>query len=266
MQHFLRLTVCVLCVTCHLLGCQDPVDVPSKEETGPVEALKPASIARQPTAEETFTKLRLVFPNAILDTDFKTLRKVTTSKTYLDFIRQTYPTQPPFQTFEAYFQVAPNAERYTTFLKGWVDAPTEEDVRRFHQATVAYRCSNLILFRMQNLPPPLANKLGPNVGDGDIDLMLKKRTGVIKEIGLHAWLTERGLDSLSFLPVFEEFVSQTEREDAMWLHEQFKVRNGVNDGLLWSALLKPALISEILTNFSDPDLFLRWIDKRLEIE
>ncbi len=52
----------------------------------------------------------------------------------------------------------------------------------------------------------------------------------------------------------------------MWLHEQFKVRNGVNDGLLWSALLKPALISEILTNFSDPDLFLRWIDKRREIE
>ena len=265
MQHFLRLTVCVLFVTCHLLGCQDPVDVPSKEETDPVESLKPVSITGPLTAEEVFAKLRLVFPNAILDDDFKTLRKVTTSKTYLDFIRQEYPTGPRFQTFEEYFQRAPNAERYTTFLKEWVDAPTEEDVRRFHQATVAYRCSNLILFRMGNLPPQLPNKPGPNEF-GDVDLMLEKRMGVIKEIGLHAWLTERGLDLLSFLPVFEEFVSQTEREDAMWLHEQFEVRNGVDDGLLWSALLKPALISEILTNFSDPDLFLRWIDKRLEIE
>ena len=265
MRHFLSLVVCVLFVTCYLLGCQDPVDVPSKEETEAVETLKSVSITGPLTAEETFAKLRLVFPNAILDTDFKTLRKVTTSKTYLDFILRAYPTQPPFQTFEEYFQVAPNAERYTIFLKKWVDAPTEEDVRRFHQATVAYRCANLILFRMANLPPQLPNKLGPNEF-GDVDLMLEKRMGVIKEIELHAWLTERELDLLSFLPVFEEFVSQTETEDAMWLHEQFEVRNGVNDGLLWSALLKPALISEILTNFSDPDLFLRWIDKRREIE
>ena len=264
MQHFLSLVVCVLFVTCHLLGCQDPVDVPSKEETDPVEALKPASIARQPTAEETFAKLRLKFPNAILDDDFKTLRKVTTSKTYLDFIRQEYPTGSPFQTLEAYFQVAPpDAERYTTFLKEWIDRPTKRNIDKFHRVTVEYRCANIILFRITNLPPQNRDQDIRRIFEKKIGLI---KIGVIEEIGLHKWLVGRALGEKTFFHAFEEFVAETEREDAMWLHEQFEVRNGVDDGLLWSALLKPALIGEILTNFSDPDLFLTWIDKRREIE
>ena len=76
------------------------------------------------------------------------------------------------------------------------------------------------------------------------------------------WSADKGLDQKALFRAFEEFVAETEREDAMWLHEQFEVRNGVDDGLLWSALLKPALIGEILTNFSRPNLFLTWIDEK----
>ncbi len=261
MQHFLRLTVCVLCVTCHLLGCQDPMDVPSKEETGPVETVRAAPpIAGELRAEEIFAELRLKFPNAILNANFKTFRKVTTSKTYLDFILRAYPTQSPFQTLEAYFQVAsPDAERYIAFLKEWVDVPTEEDVRKFHRATVASRCANLILFRMFALQRQ--DGFDPNIFR-DIHLIFAKKIGVMEEIGLLAWLADKGLDQKDFFRAFEEFVAETEREDAMWLHEQFEVRNGVDDGLLWSALLKPALIGEILTNFSRPNLFLTWIDEK----
>ena len=265
MQHFLRLTVCVLFVTCHLLGCQDPVDTFSREEIEPVDAVRGAPpIAGLLTAEKTFTKLRRAFPNKILNANFKTLRKVTTSKTYLDFILRAYPTQSPFQTLEEYFQVAsPDAERYTTFLKEWVDVPTDEEVRKFHQATVAYRCANLILFRMRNLQRQ--DGFNPNIFR-DVHLIFGKKIGVMQEIGLLAWLADNRLDQKAFFRAFEEFVSQTEREDAVWLHEQFEVRNGVDDGLLWSALLKPALIGEILTNFSRPDLFLTWINEKSEIE
>ena len=265
MQHFLRLTICVLFVKCHLLGCQDPVDTPLEEKTEHVEAVRAAPpIAGELRVEEIFAKLRRVFPNAILNANFKTLRKVTTSETYLDFILRAYPTQSPFQTLEEYFQVAPpDTERYTAFLKEWVDVPTAEDVRKFHQATVAYRCANLILFRMRNLQRQ--DGFNPNIFR-DLHLIFGKKIGVMEEIGLLAWLADNGLDQKAFFRAFEEFVSQTEREDAMWLHEQFEVRNGVDDGLLWSALLKPTLIGEILTNFSRPNLFLTWINEKREIE
>lgn len=59
---------------------------------------------------------------------------------------------------------------------------------------------------------------------------------------------------------FEAFVAVTEREDARWLHEQFEAQNGIDEGLLWSALHKPTLIGEILHNFSSTDVFLKWVE------
>ena len=40
--------------------------------------------------QETFAKLRKMFPNSILDKDFKTLKQVTSSKAYLDFLKDAY--------------------------------------------------------------------------------------------------------------------------------------------------------------------------------
>ena len=266
MQHFLTITVCVLYATCYLLGCGDPVDTSSRAEIEPVATLNPTAMTGALTAEETFAKLRVVFPNTILDANFKTLRQVTMSQTYLDFIQHAYPIQSPFQSLEEYFQVAPpDAERYTDFLKDWVEAPTPEDVEKWHQVTVAYRCASLIPFRILNLPPQPLKQPKADEPTG-IALMLEKRKEVRKAIGLQAWLADNEVDLLPFLIAFEVFVVETEKADAVWLREQFEVRNGVDEGLLWSALLNPALIGEILTNFSRPEIFLKWIENMSEIE
>ena len=96
----------------------------------------------------------------------------------------------------------------------------------------------------------------------DVHRIFDIKIGILEQIDHHAWLDENGLDELTFLRAFEMFVVETEKADAVWLREQFEVRGGVDEGLLWSALLKPALIGEILTNFSRPALFLKWVEKK----
>ena len=153
MQHSLCFTVFILfAIAFQLLGC----------------------------SEDTFAKLKMLFPNPILDGDFSTLGEVTDSKTYLDFLAQEYRTEKPFKTLAEYLSVAPppDPERYKPFLKEFINKPNEEDIAIVHQMTLRYRCANARMYQ--------------NLHDGDavkaILGLLEKKFSVLEETPMKAWL------------------------------------------------------------------------------
>ena len=267
MKNLLGLTVLLLFASVfQLTGCGDaPPDIvaPNGEETrmqveaGAAKPIATEPIATEPTpAEKTFARLRNQFPQPIVDADFTTLRKVVNSDAYLEFLAAEFPTDAPFQTFEAYLEEAPpDTERYLPFLKKWVGNPTPEDVEVIQWLTGEYREVNLHIFRIefrQRVDQP-----------GDIfqetAKAFEKLAVVAKAPRVEAFLTRHALQD-DFSRAFEAFVAATAREDARWLHEQFEAQNGIDEGLLWAALRKPALIGDILQHFSSTDVFLKWVE------
>ena len=247
MQHALRFTVFILFATAfQLLGCSEDTD----NDTAPVETLTSELIPTQPTPEETFAKLKMLFPQPILDGDFSTLGEVTTSKTYLDFLVQEYPTEKPFKTLVEYLNVAPppDPERYKPFLKEFIPKPNEEDIAIVHQMTLRYRCANARMYQMLHNGDVFKAILG----------LIEKKLSVHEEEPMKAWL-ELHFPNGGFFKDFDDFVAETEREDVRLIQEQFE-KHGKDDGLLWLALRNPTLTAEILNNFTNTIVFQEWIN------
>lgn len=252
MQHSLRFTVFILLASAfQLLGCSEDPDT----DTTSVERLVAEPIPPKPTPEDTFAKLKMLFPKPILDGDFSTLSEVTTSKTYLDFLTQEYRTAKPFKTLADYLDVAkPDPERYKPFLKESIGKSDEEDIAIAHQLTLEYRCANVILYQMMHDGNP------ENVLKA-IFAVLEKKLSVLDEAPVKAWM-EIHLppdQAKEFFTALEHFVTETERKDALFIQEQFE-QHGKDNGLLWLAVRNPVLTAEILNNFTNTNIFLRWTE------
>ena len=260
MRHFLQFAFFILVAICSLLGCQDASDNLLIEEQPPAGAAQddtqpPEPIATQPTLADTFARLRNVFPETMRDADFTALRKVTRSRLYLDFLAQEYPTAPPVETLEAYYQRVPDEARYRRFLKPWVPKPLETDIEMIHPLVLYARRGEVILFKLRH---------EPNL-DGLAALkQLADPKWVDIDVGLEQWFILHQIDiadNVLFADALLLFAKESLRADAIWLHELFEA-HGTNDGLLWCTLRKPALTGEILTHFSDTATFLTWVEEK----
>lgn len=260
MLHSLRFTVFILfAIAFQLLGCSENPDNDTVKEMDPasVGVLTAEPIPPKPTPEDTFSKLKSIFPRPIFDEEFTTLIEVTASKTYLDFLTQEYRTKEPFETLAEYLNVAPppDPERYKSFLKEFTNKPNEEDIAFAHQITLKYRCANVILYQMIHAGN------GENVLKA-ILAVLEKKLSVLEEAPVKAWmeihLPNPG-QAKEFFTALEHFVTETEKEDVRLIEEKFE-QHGKDDGLLWLALRNPALTAEILNNFTNTNVFLRWTE------
>ena len=254
MQHSLRFTVFIFfAIAFQLLGCSEDPD----NDTTSVEKFTAAPIPAKPTPEDTFAKLKMLFPKPIFDGDFTAMGKVTTSKTYLDFLTQEYRTEKPYKTLADYLNVAkPAPERYKPFLKESIGRSNEEDIAIVHQMTLNYRCANAILYQMIH---------GDNDGKDALNAifaMLEKRLSVFEEAPVKAWVEihlPNQDQAKEFFTALEHFVIETEKKDALFIQEQFE-QHGKDDGLLWLAVHDPLLTAEILNNFTNTDVFLKWTE------
>lgn len=251
MQNFSRSTIFILlAIAFQLLGCSEDTDNDTVEDTdtSSVETLIAEPIVTKPTPEDTFAQLKTLFPKPIFDEEFTTLSEVTASKTYLDFLAQEYQTEKPFKTLAEYLNVAePDPERYKPFLKEFIGKSNEEDIAIVHQMTLQYRCANAILYHL--------------IQNGDIKAILavlEKKLSILDEAPVKAWL-DRHIPQRDFFDAFEKFVMETEKADALLIQEQFE-KHGKNAGILWIALRNPTLAAEILNNFTNTDVFLKWTD------
>lgn len=252
MRYSLRFTVFILfAIAFQFLGCSEDPD----NDTTSVEKLVAEPIPAKPTPEDTFAKLKMLFPKPIFDGDFTAMGKVTASKTYLDFLTQEYRTGKPFKTLGDYLDVAkPDPERYKPFLKESIGRSNEEDIAIVHQMTLNYRCANAIFYQMIH---------GEDDGQDALKAifaMLEKRLSIFDEAPVKAWVEihlPNPDQAKEFFTALEQFVNETERKDTLFIQEQFK-QHGKDDGLLWLAVYNPLLTAEILNNFTDTAVFLKW--------
>lgn len=254
MQHSLRFTVFILfAIAFQLLGCSEDPD----NDTTSVEKFTAEPIPVKPTPEDTFAKLKTIFPRPIFDEEFMTLIEVTASKTYLDFLTQEYRTGKPFKTLGDYLDVAkPDPERYKPFLKESIGKSNEEDISIVHQMTLNYRCANAIFYQMIHGEDDGKDALKA------IFAMIEKRLSVFDKAPVKAWVEihlPNQDQAKEFFIALEHFVIETEKKDALLIQEQFE-QHGKDDGLLWLALRNPALTAEILNNFTNTNVFLRWTE------
>ena len=102
--------------------------------------------------------------------------------------------------------------------------------------------------------------------DGDIlgvANLVFKRVEVVQEDPIKVWMEARFADMnqealQKFFIDFENFVIETEKMDAHQIQELFET-HGNEEGLLWIAILEPALTGQILNDFTDTEVFLKWV-------
>ena len=240
----------------YLLFCTAAADVlQNGKTTGTGDSQN--DTAEEALFQKTFTQLRGMFHNQILDEDFKTLKQVTNSKVYLDFLKQAYSVDKPFQTLDEFITAAPPVtEKYQGFLKEHFEKLTDTDFVNVHQLTLAYRRADMILIHAEQTKKR-----------SDIESALQEKVKTFQKAEINAWWASRfsGKDDrkkMAFLLRFEKFVTETEKIDTDWIQTQFET-HGQSDGLLWTAIRKPLLIGEILANCSSTDAFLIWVEQTM---
>ncbi|MXZ00301.1 hypothetical protein F4Y93_06500 [Candidatus Poribacteria bacterium] len=254
-KHFFNpLQVCLFLGIALFFACQSSPDPnivkPEKEDIDTEINIEP--VARPPTPEETFEQLKRENPGNILDVDFRTLRRLVTSKTYLDFLRQNHPIEDRYQTFDRFWQIAAShPSRYMSFLKVQLEKPDEEDaanvhlfaVHHRHVITREYHGEDRDLF--QDEWEKLMN--GPAVIDIGFKHFVDEAHNVLNGAHLAFFIIEITL-----------YVEEIERADATRAGELFD-KYGDQDALIWLALEDPVLIGYILKDFTDTQVLLKWM-------
>ena len=236
------------------VGCKEAIISPVEGE--PPEVKEPET--REFILEDTFSKIKVLFPHRMLDEKFQTLQELTVTRTYLDFLSQEYSAEKSFQTFDAFLETAPpDSERYLPFLKEFIENPTAEDITLFHQITHGYRNANALQYHLF---------FDPNPGPLQIHTVMQKKTVIMENKAVQKWFERHfqieeipPLDFLKnvMLPI-ENFIIGTEKEDARRIHGLFN-EYGRDDGTIWLTILEPTLTGEIINNFTDVEVFATWV-------
>ena len=213
-----------------------------------------APMQRPPTIAETMAALRLEFPGNVLDDDFSNLREIIESETYLDFLKRTHPQENQFQTFDEFWELASvDTEAYLEFLNTYFKPPhaepTAADVSVLHYMALHERHINVRLYHGE-------------------DKSWDTRFEMMSNDPVNSWIEQRfffiddGPDVLLWIKVLVRFSVWTEKlqeEDRESVQALF-LEHGVQKGLLRVALEEPVRLGYILKDFTDTQIFKRWVD------
>ncbi len=223
-------------------------------EVAPQAAAAPmAPMQRLPTIAETMAALRLEFPGNVLDEDFTRIGEIIESETYVDFLKRTYPQENQFQTFDAFWELASvDVEGYMEFLnthfKPPYAAPTADDVSALHYMTLVARHVNVRLYHGE---------------DKKWDMFFE----MMSNDPVKSWLEQRffigdDADLILMIEVFVRhaiWVKDLQEEDQESI-QAFFLEHGTQKGFLRFALEEPVRLGYILKDFTDTQIFKRWMD------
>ena len=224
-------------------------------EVAPQVAAAPmAPLLRPPTLAETMAALHQEFPGNVLDEDFTRIREIINSETYVKFLKRTYPQENQFQNFDEFWELASvDEEAYLEFLNTYFKPshaePTAADVSVLHYMASHERHINVRLHHGE-------------------DIARDTRFEMMSNDPVHNWIEQRffflddGPDVLLWIKVFVQFSVWTEKlqeEDRESVQALF-LEHGVQKGLLRVALEEPVRLGYILKDFTDTQIFKKWVD------
>ena len=249
---FNRMQVCFFLGITLFFACQSSPDPsvlkPERENINTESSISP--VARQATPEATFEQLKRENPGNILDEDFRTLRRLVASKTYLDFLRRNHPIEDQYQTFDQFWKLAAShPSRYMPFLKQQLEKSDEEDAANAHLFAEHYRHVITREYHGENRDMFQDEWMKLMEGPG-IDIAFKHFIDD-KDNGVNAALLA------FFIVEIRLYVEEIERANAVFAGELFDKHS--THALIWIALEDPVLIGYILKDFTDPQVLLKWM-------
>ena len=246
-----------LCLSILLLsGCTEPSGdmLMTSEEPRSNSTMSSESIAN--LEERTFATLQSAFPPPILDEDFKILRLLANSDTYLTFLSRVFKPEKPFQTFNEFLETTPpDAEKkIRPILKKHLVhlAINDQDIASFHKlATIDQSIAILIDLNLhQKLIPPH---------------LKEAEAHALKNAPLFRWFPPQEIQPhirqafwKDFVKFVEDATETAKKKTQNTLHE-----HGQDDGLIWLAIQEPRIFGIIFNTFMDPLTatdFLQWVN------
>lgn len=224
-------------------------------EVAPQVAAAPMVPMQRPiTIAETMAQLREEFPGNVLDEDFTKIREIIESETYVEFLKRTYPQENQFQNFDEFWALASVDEEgslafLSTYFKSPLAAPTARDVDVLYYMTLLERNLNVRLYHRED--------------EGQ-----KGRFEMLMNEPVRSWLEERFInadDTVNVLLLIKVFahhsflVTQQQEDDREKIHALF-VEHGAQKGFLRVALLEPVCLGHVLKDFTDVQVFKKWVD------
>ena len=220
----------------------------------PFAAVPMAPMQRPPTLAETMAQLRKEFPGNVLDEDFTRIQEIIESETYLAFLKRSYPQEKQFQNFDEFWElVSVDKEGYlallNTYFKPPLAAPTAEDVDVLHYMTLQERHLNVRLYHGKD-----------KVQEGRFEMMMNEP--------VHSWIKQRftnangRLDVLLWIRLFVHhvvWVKELQEKDRGKI-EAFFDEHRIQKGFLQFALEEPVRLGYLLKDFTDVQVFKRWVD------
>ena len=235
----------------------------------------------QPTPKEkaAFGRLKKKFSGKLLDKDFNTLRELSESPEYLQFLSEVHPPRylgylkesekdvPPFETFIQFVKTAlPPRECYFKFFKEQFFYSIPEDIQDEELAFIHLIATAEWGTEVEKRIGIAFRRTRPS-----ISTILSKPEAI-------KWLAQKGIiekkekllppDWTRIVSVFMHLgpvVVENQDEDIRWIKTRFE-EHGKNDGILWMAVQDPFLFDRILYVFHDPSIFLKWIDASTDAE
>ena len=224
------------------------------ESTPQFEAVPMAPMQRPPTMAEMTAQLRQEFPGNVLDDDFTRIQEIIESETYIDFLKRTYPQENQFQNFDKFWALASVDEaRYLELLNEYfkppLPAPTAEDVDVLHYMTLYQRNLNVRMYHGLI-----------DVKEAMIEMMMNEP--------VHSWLEQRFFSAddvnvflllIKVLVYHSILVDELQAEDREKIHALF-AEHGTQKGFLRVALQEPVSLGYVLKDFTDVQVFKKWVD------
>ena len=223
------------------------------ESTPQFDAVPMAPMQRPPTIAETMAALRQEFPGNVLDDDFTRIQDIVNSETYLAFLKRTYPQENQFQTFDEFWELASVDEaRYLELLNKYfkppLPEPTAEDVDVLHYMTLYQRNLNVRMYH-------------------EVIEVKGFMTDMMMNEPVHSWLKQYFVDAdavkilllIKLLVYHSILVDELQEEDWEKVHALF-AEHGVQKGFLRVALQEPVSLGYVLKDFTDVQVFRRWVD------
>ena len=190
------------------------------------------------------------FQSPILDEQFETLYRISTSPTYLDFLRNV-PPDIPHQDFETFVKNSPpDAKVYTSVLKKHFGRATEEDIIVVHRLHQVFQRARIAIYH----------------GADQLTVEEKILVPAILEEPIFEWALKRVRDDEENFMVFDEDFQRLSRDIEFAnirkinkaLKEHRKEQRP-DDGFIWLMLREPVLMGEVLESFTDTEIFLKWL-------
>ena len=225
--------------------------------------------------EKTVTLLKKKFPGELLNKDLETLRELSDSDEYVNFLSKKYPEQAPFTTFQDFFHkvLLPKKHKelyFNLLFKKQLNVQRIEDVEddEFFVA-YAYMATYWTMGAFQrggDISPSRHLNSSLCIGQYIIAKTPKGRKLLERRLGIDP--ITKDLPWILILDTFDplmRFSTSVREEDEHWIKILFN-KYGQSDGMLRLVVQDPMLFDRILYTFSTDTTFLKWLYNPIDVD